>query len=186
MEAREWIDKALVRLPQSARLRRQLIDLHIKHDRRQEALAQVDQLPGEMPNREGLRSAIRGGCLAAKQNYAAALGYLRTAYNAGCRDVLCLRWMTVTLISLGDLSAAEPVLRHWQAAEPNSAEMQQYLTLFERTRGAELIEASDGSAEDDGRRLRLDVPAAAGASSPVRPSFGATLHPANFAVPERQ
>jgi predicted Zn-dependent protease len=104
-----------------------LIDLYVKHDRRKEALEEFDRLPLDLPNREALRSAIRGACQAAKQNWTPALAYLQTAYSAGCRDLLCLRWLAVTLISTGETEAALPILRAWQAAEPRSAELQTYL-----------------------------------------------------------
>jgi tetratricopeptide (TPR) repeat protein len=155
--AQEVLDEALERMPKANRLRRQLIELHIKHNRRQEALSQLDKLE-DVPHREALRSAIRGACLAAQQNWAAALGYLRTAYAAECRDVICLRWLSVTMIALGDLDHARPVLMDWRAVEPASAEVEQYLSLYSNavTLGKTGVEFIDLS-EDDGRTLRVDA-----------------------------
>jgi tetratricopeptide (TPR) repeat protein len=175
--AQEVLEEAVVKLPQANRIRRQLIELYIKHNRRQEALSQLDKLHGEIPHREAFRSAVRGACLAAQQNWAAALGYLRTAYAAECRDVICLRWLTVTMIAMRDLDHARPVLLEWQAAEPASAEVQQYLSLYgapanggavnsART-GVEFIDLS----EDDGRSLRVDDGSAAGETMAGKPNF---------------
>jgi hypothetical protein len=148
------LESALGQLPQSARLRRQLIDLHIKHDRRQDAFAQLDQLPDVGPKREALRSAVRGACLAAKMNWPAAVGYLRAAHAAGCRDVLCLRWLSVTLISLANLPEARGIVAEWAAIEPGNPEVQQYVRLCGPSGGAELIDLS--GEEGGSQHLRLD------------------------------
>ncbi len=113
----------------AVRVRRQLIELFVKHDKRKEALEQVNLLPPETPNRETLRTAIRGACLAAKQNWAAALGYLQSAHTGGCQDPLCLRWLAVTLLALDDYTGAEPILREWKTIEPKNPEIVKYLEL---------------------------------------------------------
>lgn len=125
--AREVLVAALSQAESSSRVRRHLIDLDIKHDRRREALEEVDRLPAETPHREALRTAVRGACLAAKQSWAPALGYLQTAYTAGCRDPICLRWLSLALMSIGEPDTALPILRQWQAVEPRSIELQKYL-----------------------------------------------------------
>ena len=60
-EARRVLDKALAGGGDSLRLRRRLIDLHVKHDRRKEALDQVARLPADTPSSMacGSRSAGR-------------------------------------------------------------------------------------------------------------------------------
>jgi hypothetical protein len=102
------------------------MDLHIKHDRRQDALAEADRLASDSSQREALRTAVRGACLAAKQNWSSALAYLQTAYEADCRDPLCLRWLSMTLVSAGDTTAAAPVIDQWLRLEPRSIEAQKY------------------------------------------------------------
>jgi tetratricopeptide (TPR) repeat protein len=117
------LERGIDRNPSSQRLRRQLIELHIKHDRRQEALAQFDALPTDVPQREALRSAIRGACLAARENWTPALAYLQTAFRAGLRDVLCLRWLARALHGLGDTAGLDEVLAAWQQSAPHSSEL---------------------------------------------------------------
>ena len=89
------------------RLRRQLLDLYIRHDRRKDALDEVNRLPVETTHREALRNAVRGACLAANEDWVPALAYLQTAFGSGCRDVLCLRWLTTASLTTGDLDGAE-------------------------------------------------------------------------------
>jgi tetratricopeptide (TPR) repeat protein len=126
-EACRAIESSLAKRGNSDRLRRQLIDLHIKHNRRQEALAEAQRLSDNSPNRDGLRDAIRGACLAAQQQWPAAMAYLKTAYEARCRDPICLRWLAVGLMTAGDFASAEPLLRQWQATAPESPEPQRLL-----------------------------------------------------------
>lgn len=125
--ARQMAEDVLSRSPQAHRLRRRLIHLHVKHSRSAEALAEVDRLPKSTPCREGLRSAVRGACQAARENWIPALAYLETAHAAGCRDPLCLRWYAVTLLATGNKSQAEAILNEWQAAEPDNAEVGLYV-----------------------------------------------------------
>jgi tetratricopeptide (TPR) repeat protein len=150
------LQMAIDQNPSSPRVLRHIIDLHIKHNRRKEALDEFDKLPMEMPQRESLRSAIRGACLAAKQNWAPALAYLQTAHSAGCRDPLCLRWLAVTLTSLGDVEAAVPVLRQWVSAEPRNGEAQRLLENLT----AEIPPERPASVSDapPARRIRVDAP----------------------------
>jgi tetratricopeptide (TPR) repeat protein len=150
--ARQAIEQALERYPSATRLRRHLIDLHVKHDRRKEALAEFDLLPAETPHREALRSAVRGACLASRQNWTPALAYLQTAYRAGCRDVLCLRWLTVALMGTNDNAAALDVLTAWQSIDPRNSELQHYLQAIQGN-----ASASPLTVADDDRRLRFDT-----------------------------
>jgi tetratricopeptide (TPR) repeat protein len=163
-EACRVLDEALSSSGDSPRLRRRLIDLHIKHNRRRDALDQVAKLPSdELPaaQLDALRTAVRGACLAAKNDWNSARTYLQAAYDAGCHDVVCLRWLAVTLISCDQHSAAEPILRQWQAAAPASVEVQKYLEAI----SAQLSESAAENARDsadgtaaDGARRRIDAP----------------------------
>ena len=159
--ARRALEQGLERSPTASRLRRQLIDLHVKHDRRKEALAEFDLLPAETPNREALRSAIRGACLASHQNWTPALAYLQTAYRAGCRDILCLRWLTVALLATNDEQGARCILETWQVLEPRSAELHRYLEALN----------SPPAPADTERRLRFDEAPAPGANIPPAPNL---------------
>ena len=173
-EAREVVEQSLAGQADPVRLRRRLIDLYVKHDRRKEALEQVSLLPPETPNRDALRSAVRGACLAAQKNWVAARAYLQTAYDSGCRDVLCLRWLSVALASSGDLAAAEPILLQWQAAAPGIAEPKRYLDMIAAGQFSpdESAATTNGSlTESTGRHLRIDPPAAP-SSMNVLPGIG--------------
>lgn len=159
--AQKALEQALARTPSATRLRRLLIDLHVKHDRRKEALAEFDLLPPETPNREALRSAIRGACLASRQNWTPALAYLQTAFRAGCRDALCLRWLTIALLSTSNNAEAIEVLETWKQIDPRSPEAQRY---WEEASG--LVGQASVQYSDD-RTLRFDAPTAGQSPTPA-------------------
>ena len=123
---RQVLEEAVAAHPHSLRLHRQLIDLHVKSGRRVEALAAAKMVPPTMPHVEAYRSAVRGACLAHEQNWLAAKSYLETAYQSGCRESLCLRWLTITLLSLGDVAAVRPIVDEWKHVEPANAEAQSF------------------------------------------------------------
>jgi tetratricopeptide (TPR) repeat protein len=140
--ARQVLEQGLTRFPTAMRLRRQLVELHIKHSRAEEAIATSEAMHTEEPQRVLLRDAIRGACLAAQQDWTPALAHLQSAYLGGCEDTICLRWLSVVLLSTGQTAAAEPVVRHWLNREPDSAEARAYLdALIEQpdTAGSEPV-----------------------------------------------
>ncbi len=158
------------------RIRRHSIDLYIKHNRRQQALAQIDQLPADTPHREALRSAVRGACLAAKQDWPAALTYLQTAHQAGCRDIICLRWLAITLMAMGNSAAAEEILRQWNAVDPRSSELHTYMSAVGAAPAPpERIPAFQ--AVQQSRRLRIDAAAVAAGTAIL--SSGTAPHLSN-------
>jgi tetratricopeptide (TPR) repeat protein len=130
-EAQAVLEEALRRHPESVRLRRHLVDLHVKHGRAESALRAAERLPMAAEDREPLRNAIRGACRAARRDWIPALGYLQSAYVGGCSDPLCLRWLSVTLLSNGQQEAALPVLHLWRRREPNNREVQACLAAIE-------------------------------------------------------
>jgi predicted Zn-dependent protease len=112
------------RLSDAARLRRQLLDIYIRQNRRKEALEEVNRLPGDNQHREALRTAVRGACLAGKGEWTAALAYLQTAFGCGCRDEICLRWLTIASMESGDLDGAQKSLEAWRSARADDRELQ--------------------------------------------------------------
>lgn len=130
------LNDSLAARPESIRLQRAMLDLYIRQSRQHEALAVVDAMPGNVPHRHALRSAVRGACQVQDKNWIPAVAYLQSAYSAGCRDVVCLQWLSVALISTGCLEAAEPVVKAWLAAEPHNSEVRRYAELISQ-RGAD-------------------------------------------------
>ncbi|MHC4177407.1 MAG: tetratricopeptide repeat-containing glycosyltransferase family 2 protein [Planctomycetota bacterium] len=172
--AREVLEEALQRTPDSTRLRRRLLELHVKHGRSDEALDLADRLPIEAEGREPLRDTIRGACKAAEQDWTAALGYLQSAYVAGCRDPLCLRWLSVTLLSGGQVEAARPVLAEWNKLEPTNAEVRAYLSALEQPPESAPQEKQPSEAEPQadsaGRQFRIDQGAPGQRAAPPQSS----------------
>jgi hypothetical protein len=171
-EACRVLEEHLGHTPGAQRVRRQLIDICIRRDRRKEALAELDRLPEETPHRDALRGAIRGACLAATRNWVPALAYLQTAHAAGCRDVICLRWLAAALLANGQRDAALPILKEWLAIEPRSAEAQKNLEMFAPpVLVAEVpptvLPMTPAPIDPDPRRLRVDTPSPAALGQPV-------------------
>jgi tetratricopeptide (TPR) repeat protein len=160
-EACRVLDEALRRNPDSIRLRRRLLSLHVKRGRCEEALALADQLPAGPEGRRPLADAVRGACQAVAKRWTAALGYLQAAYVAGCRDPLCLRWLSVALLSKGQVDAARPVLAEWQRLEPANSEIDAYLAAIQQPRQhpesrPPQPEDARRDIDDSGRQIRLD------------------------------
>jgi tetratricopeptide (TPR) repeat protein len=152
--ARRTLEDALQRDGSSIRMRRQLIDLHVAHNRRKEALDEVDRLSGEEPNRESLRSAVRGACLASQKSWVMALAHLKTAHDAGCRDSLCMRWLAMSLLATGELDTLEAVLAEWRQVAPDDIEALRYQEALESMRPGEKTTPTEAAAP---RHLRMDT-----------------------------
>jgi len=147
--AESVLQSALERQGDAPQLRRHLIHLSIKRGRTEEALEELERLPAETPHREALRSAVRGACLVAQQNAIPALAYLETAYSAGCRDPLCLKWLFVALVSAGREGEAEAILREWEEVEPAHPEIAQYRAAFSAAASAELDDVPATPLDED-------------------------------------
>ena len=177
-EAQEVLEQSLERHPESVRLCRQLLELHIKRGCSEKALATFDGMPRKTPNREALRSAVRGSLLAANKNWLAAAPYLKTAYSAGCRDPICLRWLSITYISIGQIELATPILEQWRQLEPFNVEVVKYLQVIatKADRAAQVDDAlvAEPAAAEDKRRLRIDPaeqPATPDMATPPAPTM---------------
>jgi tetratricopeptide (TPR) repeat protein len=156
-QAEAVLESALADRPDSLRLRRQLIELQIKTGREREALAQCKSLPEGMPFRAQMPGVVRGAILAAAKKSAAALGPLRSAYQDGCRDPLCLRWLAAAQLDLGNLTDVEAIVAEWERAEPTNLEIAAFRQAAAQRRPA------------DQSMRRVDRPASPGLTS-MRPA----------------
>ena len=179
-EAQEVLEESLQRHADSVAARRQLLELHIKRGKLDEAMATFEGLPRTTPNREALRSAVRGALLAVNKNWLAATPYLKTAYSAGCRDPLCLRWLSITYLSTDQIDLATPILKEWHQLEPFNAEVATYMEAAARrkaddTQDPEPVadtphEPGQTAPIDAARHLRVDP-----ADPTVAPDMAAPL-----------
>lgn len=144
-EAVQFLTQEVAAHPEAARLRRQLLELHVRLGQRDEALALVNNMPRDIPNREALRSAVRGACLAATDNRISGKTYLESAYKAGCREPVCMRWLTAVYLADGNYHEAAAVLDQWGHIEPLSSEMRQYRRELEAVHSL-----------SSGKQVRLD------------------------------
>ena len=154
-EALRILEEPLQRHPDSQRLMRRMIDLHVKHGRRDRALAWVDRLLPDPTLIEPFREAVLGACEAVAKQWTAALGHLQSAYVAGCQDTFCLRWLSVTLLSNGQVEAAEPVLHDWQRVDPANVELHAYLAAVAQHKAA-TNPPDEGAADTPQRQFRVD------------------------------
>jgi glycosyltransferase involved in cell wall biosynthesis len=167
-EACEALNESLARHPQSARLLRHGVELHIKMDQPEKAIELAEKLAPDGENLTALADAVRGACRAAKSDWLAALGYLQSAYLTGCRHPLCLRWLTVTLLGGGATDAAMPVLQEWRQAEPDHPEMLTYLSALEKSGTPANCETTSISTQTPADRLyRLDTGVTTTAVAPL-------------------
>ncbi len=159
--------------PTSLRIRRHLLELYIKAGQRDKALKQLDAFPRDFPNREALRSVVRGACLATANNWIAAKAYLKTGYNAGSRDPICLRWYATVLIASGELDAARPIAAEWLELEPTNTAAQQMHEMLHQDGATPTVESDrqvriDGSESQQshltGSPVRSPLPHAANSS----------------------
>jgi tetratricopeptide (TPR) repeat protein len=152
-EALAALGEALAVFPESPRLHRRLGELHVQRGDQRAALEEFGRLPLPTEELAALRAAVRGACLAARQNWPAAIPHLQTAYDAGCRDVLCVRWFVLALLAIESFGTAQRVVAEWVALEPDSGEAARYRAfLDERNPRA----AETDRAEAAVRRLRVD------------------------------
>jgi hypothetical protein len=152
---------ALTERPDSIRLRRQLIELLVKAGRQREALKQCESLPDDMRFRDQMPNIVRGALMAAAKKSASALRPLHGAFQAGCRDPLCLRWLAAVHLDLGNVTDVELITAEWQRHEPGNLE----IALF-RQAAAKRLEGGQPARRIDGPAMTLPMgPTAATNSS---------------------
>jgi tetratricopeptide (TPR) repeat protein len=165
-QAETVLQNALAERPDSLRLRRQLIELYVKTGRERDAVAQCKLLPADMPYRNEMPAVVRGAALAANKKSAAALAPLRGAYQAGCRDPLCLRWLAAAHLAVGNLTDVELVATEWERHEPGNLEIAAFRqAAADQGRIGPQSRRVDGPARPG---LPLDIPAPTPRTTPSR------------------
>ncbi len=148
--------------PESLRIGRQVVELHVKHGRRDEALLAVSKLSAELPGKETWRTAVQGACAATAANWIAAKSFLETAYRGGCRERFCLRWLCVTLLATGNTATAEVVLKVWQTMDGTNPELAHIRAAVEehlaRDKTPPVVLGETASGSGTGGAIRIDPP----------------------------
>lgn len=158
-EAVKLLYEAAAEAPASQGLRRRLLDLLVQRGERDAALAQVEHLTMPDEQRNLLRSAVRGGSLASQKNWLSSRSHLQTAYDAGCRDPLCMRWFGVSLLAMGATSRANDIFLEWSKLAPTNPEPRQYLEAMiepsiQQTVATDVAAGTD--SENSSRQIRID------------------------------
>jgi len=129
-----FLEEALKENTQSVRLRMVIIEAYAKHQQRDDALRQAELLPENTPHRGAFPDIIDGVCLAAAGQWKPATASLESAYQAGNRGTLCLRWLVTSLIASADVEHAEQILSEWRQLEPANLELNKYQNLIDNQR----------------------------------------------------
>ena len=104
----------------------QLIDLHVRNLRRNEALAVVASFASDA-DRERLSAAVRGAYLAQQGDWSGAADLLQAALLDGCRERFCLRWLVASWLALDRPLDAQTALRVWQTAHPHDEDLASFV-----------------------------------------------------------
>lgn len=152
-QARHELREAADRHPASLRVWKALLDLSIKLGDEEEAAGLVQPPFVDDEQQEHVADAVRGACRAVAGDWTAALGLLQSAYAAGCQHPICLRWLTITLMTHGQVEGLGPVLKLWLQQEPENAEAKAYVQALQQA-----ARASSGEAVADAeqRSVRID------------------------------
>lgn len=129
-----FLEEALQEHPQSAHLRSLAIEWYGKRNQRDTAMRHADRLPTNTPHRDTIPAVVDGICLAASQQWQPAAAILESAFEAGNRGVLCLRWLVSIHIARSDLQRAEQILAKWKQLEPNNLEVDRHLSDLQKLR----------------------------------------------------
>ncbi|MCI0492179.1 MAG: glycosyltransferase [Planctomycetes bacterium] len=143
--AEQLIHDALDEQPDSPRLRRQMIEICVKGGRQQEALAHCRLLPRETPYLAELPTVVQGAALAASKNSGAAIPVLKSTYEAGCRDTLCLRWLAAAHLAEGDFAEVEAIISEWGRLEPGNLEIVAFRQAVAERRGNRKNDVNSGN-----------------------------------------
>ncbi len=173
-EAMAVLRDALAAHPEWMRVRRNLLELLVREGRAAEALRVAERLPVAPGQREPLRNAIRGACRAARHDWAEALAFLEIAWQAGCRDPLCLRALVQARVATGRTEAVDLVLSQWEAADPENAELPAYRQALMATAHTALV-MPPSPAEASDAWVRIDSGGAGGPRAAHLPLVTQTL-----------
>jgi tetratricopeptide (TPR) repeat protein len=191
-EAAVVLETALGTTRDETRLRRRLLEVHVRNGQRDAALAQADRL-ASTTEKARLRSAVRGACLGAKGNWASALAHLDTAYRQGCRDAVCLRAYCQALLATGQRQAAEGVIDEWLSAAPGHAEALEWRAMARgdaasssstRSPARGSLPSTGDALPESSRKPRLRVDSSAAESRSIVPEPLSPLAPTAMPRPE--
>lgn len=125
-EAADVLDRAIEAHPDTPRLTKHRFDVALQLGEEKRATEFLPALYPHLADRSTLEEATTGICLAAKGDAQGALAKLQAAYTEGCREPFALRWLAVTLLSLGQADVAQIVLAEWAKVDPDNAELRAY------------------------------------------------------------
>lgn len=169
-EAIEQIERGLSRYAASPRLQRHRIDLEILRGNVDAATEILEQVLDGSLSPDAIRSLAHGALAANRQDWARAVELLDSVYQAGCRDVLAMRWLAISLLSKGDISRAMQVVIQWLELDPLSVDAQMLRQRIEAHGASEPVDA-ERTADAAVQQIRYDTGAENGSRSACPPSY---------------
>ena len=125
------LEEASQTFPDSYRLKRQLLNLYLKQAKKEKSLTLLEEMPFNKKEREQLKKVVSGVIAISESDWEKGRDYLLESFNAGCRDPICLRWLSMTLVQLQELNEARPVLECWQKLDPTNGELVKMLAVID-------------------------------------------------------
>ncbi|MGL6194808.1 MAG: tetratricopeptide repeat-containing glycosyltransferase [Thermoguttaceae bacterium] len=130
-EAIELLENTITDLPTHAQLARLLFDLYIAKRDEEKLHAFAAHYWGDA-DLDMIRNVFTGACRANAGAWTAALVSLENAYNSSianngkCKDVFCLRWYSLALLSNLRFEDACKILDQWLELEPANIEARSF------------------------------------------------------------
>jgi tetratricopeptide (TPR) repeat protein len=131
LEAMDVMENGLKEIEDTSELSRYLLDLYIAEEEEPKALELAGMIWGDA-ELDKMRNVIYGACRGTAGSWVEAAGYVEKAYQDSCRDVLCLRWYSLALLSTRRFTSAIDILKEWLAVEPDNQEARSFLAAAHR------------------------------------------------------
>jgi len=118
-------------------IRRRLVEKYVQLGRLADAAQELSGLwgveKGQDTDEEMVQNVVQGAYLATQKDYEAALPLLEQAYQAGCREPVCLHWLVAGKVASGQPHTAEPIFQEWQRVDPAHPELRRYGQLLKQS-----------------------------------------------------
>lgn len=125
-EAARLMEDGLKEVEDPSELSRYLLDVYIAEENETKALNLAAGIWGDA-ELDQMRNVVYGACRGTAGSWVEALGYIEKSYRSGTRDILCLRWYALSLLSSRRFNDAVQILEEWLEAEPGNQEALSFL-----------------------------------------------------------
>jgi hypothetical protein len=89
-------------------------------------------LPADLPGRAAMPAVVRGAVMVAAKKPGEGVVPLRQAYRAGCRDLLCLRWLAAASLAIENFAELDAVVAEWERLDNGNLEIETFRQAAQR------------------------------------------------------